>query len=70
MSNARLIFIRVIIIVLGIVLAVRLYNLQIINGEAYLQASNSRSTTTIAEKAPRGDIKDRNGKTLVTNREA
>lgn len=69
MSNARLIFIRVIIIVLGIVLAVRLYNLQIINGEAYLQASNSRSTTTIAEKAPRGDIKDRNGKTLVTNRE-
>lgn len=69
MSNSRLNVIRILLVLLAVLLVVRLVHIQIINGEAYSAASASRSTATIIEKAPRGDIKDRNGKTLVTNRE-
>lgn len=68
MKGERLLLLRVITVVIGIILAIRLYNLQIIKGEAYLAAANARSTAIVKEKAPRGDIKDRNGKNLVTNR--
>lgn len=68
MKTERLNLLRIITVVIGIIFAARLYNLQIINGEAYLAASNARSTAVVKEKAPRGDIKDRNGKNLVTNR--
>ncbi len=69
MKTERITVIRVIIVILAIIFGGKLYSLQIINGEGYLEASNMRSTSVVKEKAPRGDIKDRNGKTLVTNRE-
>ncbi len=69
MKTERMTILRVLVVIFGIILAVRLYSLQIISGEEYREASNMRSTSIIKEKAPRGDIKDRNGKTLVTNRE-
>lgn len=68
MRIERLTVLRVLTVIIGIILAARLYSLQIIKGEAYLAASNARSTAIVKEKAPRGDIKDRNGKNLVTNR--
>lgn len=69
MKIERITVLRILAVILAIVFAIRLYNLQVINGEAYLEASNMRSTSVVKEKAPRGDIKDRNGKALVTNRE-
>ena len=68
-SDIRLNIVRAAILVMAALLITRLYSLQITNGEAYLETSASRATAAIVEKAPRGDIKDRNGKTLVTNRE-
>lgn len=45
----------------------RLVDLQIVNGEKYLQESKMRLVRTSTVKAPRGEILDRNGKPLVTN---
>ena len=54
---------------LCIVVAVfRLYNLQIVNGEEYLEKSERRLSRSYAVKAPRGEILDRYGRPLVTNR--
>ena len=69
MNDRRLLFVRVLAVIIVIVPILRLFNVQITNHAAYLAASNSRATPTVVEKAPRGDIKDRNGKSLVTNRE-
>lgn len=69
MNTHRLMIIRIIAAFLFVIPVVRLYSLQVKDHKAYLAASNSRATPTVIEKAPRGDIKDRNGKTLVTNRE-
>ena len=46
----------------------RLYNMQIINGAGFKNLSNQRVSANLTEKAPRGEIIDRNGKVLVTNR--
>lgn len=69
MKFDRVNILRVITVLVGILMLLRLYNLQVVNGEAYLETSSMRATAAVKEKAPRGDIKDRNGKTLVTNRE-
>ena len=46
----------------------RLFNLQIVNGESYLEKSERRLSRTYTVKAPRGEILDRYGRPLVTNR--
>lgn len=46
----------------------RLFYLQIIEGENYRSISDSRLARSIPIKAPRGDILDRYGRPLVTNR--
>lgn len=46
----------------------RLYNLQITNGEQYLEVATNRLMTNVTEKAPRGEIFDRYGVPLVTNK--
>lgn len=46
----------------------QLYNMQIINGAGFKNLSNQRVSANLTEKAPRGEITDRNGKVLVTNR--
>lgn len=56
-----------IVIIVG-ALFVRLFYLQVINGEAYYEKTQNRISSTYAEKAPRGEILDRYGKPLVTNR--
>ncbi len=56
------------IVVLVIVAIGRLFYLQIIEGENYRAVSDSRLARNIPIKAPRGEILDRYGRALVTNR--
>ncbi len=46
----------------------RLFSLQIIKGQEYKAASVEKISTTTVENAPRGEILDRYGRPLVTNR--
>jgi len=50
------------------VLFFRLWFLQVINGEKYLAEANNNRTREFRVSAPRGEILDRNGRELVTNR--
>lgn len=47
-----------------------LYDIQIVNHDYYISRNNAVSTYTVPIEAARGDIVDRNGNTLVTNRQA
>ena len=55
-----------IVYIVGIILIVQLFNLQIIHGAEYRETSNSRLTRETVIKAARGSIKDRTGVELVT----
>ncbi len=68
MSKGRLIFIKIVLILMIGAIVWRLYDMQIINGEGYKNLSDQRLSANITQKAPRGEITDRNGKVLVTNR--
>ena len=46
-----------------------LFNIQILNHEFYTEQNNNVSTYTVPLEAARGDIVDRNGNVLVTNRQ-
>ncbi len=48
--------------------AVRLVSLQLVSGEEYREQSEKRTMKTMALEAPRGNIYDRYGRTLVTNK--
>jgi penicillin-binding protein 2 len=50
------------------VLFFRLWFLQVLNGEKYLAEANNNRTREYRISAPRGEILDRNGRKLVTNR--
>ena len=54
-----------IVYIVGIILLLQLFNLQIIHGEEYRETSNSRLTRESVVKAARGSIKDRTGIELV-----
>ncbi len=51
---------------LGLFMAV-LYQVQIVNGESYLNSTNTHTTATQQVDSIRGDILDRYGRVLVTN---
>ena len=53
--------------VIGIILIVQLFNLQIINGSKYREQSNTRLTRESVLEAARGEILDRSGNVLVTS---
>lgn len=53
---------------LGLLL-VRLWFLQVISGEQYAQQADGNRLRTVITEPPRGNILDRNGMALVTNRE-
>jgi penicillin-binding protein 2 len=50
------------------VLFFRLWDLQVLSGPQYLAEANNNRTREFRVTAPRGDILDRNGKTIVDNR--
>ncbi len=56
-----------IIYILGIILLLQLFNLQIIHGEEYREQSNTRLTRESTDVAARGSILDRNGNEIVGN---
>jgi len=57
-----------IIILLIVLIFIRLINLQIINGASYKEQSEKRLLKSLPVTASRGDITDRYGRPLVTNR--
>lgn len=65
----RLVAMAVILLVLLTVYLVFLYRLQIIEGEAYYNRSNEITQTTRPVTAARGNILDRYGRVLVSNKE-
>ena len=66
----RTIIIGAIVAVLAISCIIKLFNLQIVNGEEYRIQADNRTIRTYATKAPRGEIFDRNGvKTDITAEE-
>jgi len=50
--------------------ALRLVYMQVLRNVYYLQAAEQNRTQTIYQNAPRGQILDRNGRILATNRPA
>lgn len=65
--NLRFNLLTVIIYIIGIVLIVKLFSLQIVHGAEYREQSNTRLTRESVLEAARGDILDRTGATLVTS---
>lgn len=64
--NLRYNIIIVLTIVVGIILIIQLFNLQIIHGDEYRAMSSGRLTRETKIYADRGEILDRNGMKLVT----
>jgi penicillin-binding protein 2 len=50
------------------ILFLRLWSLQVLSGDRYLQAAQNNQVRTLPLEAPRGEIRDRNGHVLVTNK--
>ena len=67
-SNLRYNIITILVYIVGIVLIVQLFNLQIVNGKEYRETSNTRISRETVVKAARGSIKDRTGNLLVTTK--
>ena len=66
-SRLRYNLLTTFIYIIGIVLLIQLFNLQIVQGEEYREQSNTRLTRESVLRAARGSIKDRTGVELVTN---
>ena len=70
MNGRRYAAFYAILILVSVVIAGKLVNLQVANGNYYREKSDSRTVRSIELTAPRGEILDRNGKPIVTNRTA
>ncbi|MBJ7521519.1 MAG: hypothetical protein JHC84_17605, partial [Solirubrobacteraceae bacterium] len=57
-------------LVLFAVIFFRLWYLQVLSGDQYLAEANDNRVRELRIQAPRGEIVDRNGRVLVTNRRA
>ena len=68
MPKARIVILEVIMVIMLAAIAWKLFDLQIIKGDQYLEVATERLTTNVTEKAPRGEILDRYGVPLVTNK--
>ncbi len=66
--NLRFNIITVLIYIIGIVLIVQLFNLQIVHGAEYREQSNTRLTRESTLEASRGAILDKTGTPLVTSK--
>ena len=65
--NLRFNILTVLTYIIGIVLIIQLFNLQIVHGAEYREESNTRLTRETTLEAARGEILDRTGTSLVTN---
>ena len=65
--NKRFIFIYIILAIFAVICIVRLFDLQIVNGDEYKEQAENRLVRACTIKAPRGEIMDRYGVPIVTN---
>lgn len=65
-SNFRYNVITTCVYLVGIIMLVQLFNLQIVNGEEYRETSNTRLSRETKIEAARGSILDRTGNVLVS----
>ncbi len=66
--NNRILVIKFVLILVGALLLLRLIDLQIVNGEEYKELSEEKMLRETTIEAPRGEIYDRNGIVLATNK--
>lgn len=66
--DRRVIFIYLLLAVFSFLFIFRLFNLQIVNGDEYKEMAENRLVRASTIKAPRGEIMDRYGVPLVTNK--
>lgn len=66
--NRNIIIIYVFTALLAFLIVIRLIQLQVADGSEYAKKSESRLVRSVTVTAPRGEILDRNGRPLVTNR--
>ena len=64
--NLRFNILIVLVYVIGIILIIKLFDLQIVNGAEYRETSNTRLSRERILEATRGDILDRSGNILAT----
>ncbi len=67
-ESNKIIIIYIFTAVLAFLILIRLVDLQLVNGSKYAQKSESRLVRSMTIAAPRGEILDRYGRPLVTNR--
>src|SRR6202042_2366811 len=65
--NLRLRVVGIAVLVLFLVLGLRLWTLQIIDGKSYAAAVTRNQVRVVGVAAPRGQIVDRNDTVLVSN---
>lgn len=63
--NFRFNIITILVYMIGVILIVQLFNLQVVNGETYREQSNTRLSRVSTIKAARGAIMDRSGNQLA-----
>lgn len=64
----RILYIKIVTVVLICAITTKLFTLQLIHGESYKNMSLQRISTTTIDKAARGEILDRYGRPLISNR--
>ena len=64
-SNFRFNIITILVYIIGIILIMQLFNLQIVNGESYREQSNTRLSRVTSIESARGSILDRSGNELA-----
>lgn len=66
--NLRYNLLTTFVYLIGMILIIQLFRLQIVNGAQYRETSNSRLTRESTIEAARGNIEDRNGNILATTK--
>ena len=66
--NNRILVIKFVLVLVGAILLLRLIDLQIVNGAEYRETSEKKMLRETVIQAPRGEIYDRNGVVLATNK--
>ncbi len=69
-TRARFAVLKIIIVIMICAIGYKLYDLQIVKGDMYMEVAEERLTSNIVKKAPRGEIFDRYGEPLVSNKVA
>lgn len=66
--NNRILVIKLVLVLVGALILLRLVDLQIVNGQDYRKQSEKKMVRESVIEAPRGEIYDRNGVVLATNK--